>query len=124
MEGVGGLSLQSSNKPEKRWTARLAVCTMYYMKLAFTWDENKNASNKQKHGVSFEEASTIFNGSPLEIFEDPDHSDAEDRYIAVGFSDKARALIVVHCENSVGTEIRIISARKATNKERTEVFGG
>jgi len=97
---------------------------MYYMKLAFTWDENKNASNKQKHGVSFEEASTIFNGSPLEIFEDPDHSDAEDRYIAVGFSDKARALIVVHCENSVGTEIRIISARKATKKERTEVFGG
>lgn len=59
------------------------------------------------------------------MFKKPlDHSDAEDRYIAVGFSDKARALIVVHCENSVGAEIRIISARKATNKERMEVFGG
>jgi uncharacterized DUF497 family protein len=71
---------------------------MYYMKLAFTWDENKNASNKQKHGVSFEEASTIFNGSPLEIFEDPDHSDAEDRYIAVGFSDTRRRADCIRCQ--------------------------
>lgn len=100
------------------------VCTLYIMALSFTWDEVKNRENIKKHGVSFKEASTIFNNVPYEIFDDPDHSETEHRYIAVGFSDKARALIVVHCENAVGTEIRIISARKATKTERDQVFGG
>ena len=94
------------------------------MKLTFTWDEAKNTENIKKHGVSFQEASTIFANIPCEIFDDPDHSDNEQRYIAVGFSDKARALIVVHCENHQGTVIRIISARKATKTERAQVFGG
>ena len=93
------------------------------VKLAFTWDEAKNQQNIKKHGVSFQEASTIFANVPFEIFDDPDHSDKEQRYIAMGFSDKARTLIVVHCENQQGTEIRIISARKATKTERSQVFG-
>jgi len=95
------------------------------MKLRFSWDEAKNRANKRKHGVSFEEAATIFENFPLEVFYDPDHSEeGEPRYIAVGFSDKRRTLIVVHCENRSGTEIRIISARKASRKEAATAFGG
>lgn len=93
------------------------------MKLTFVWDEEKNRENLRNHGVDFEEAATVFGNFPLEIFFDPDHSENEDRYIAVGFSDKQRILLVVHCENAAGTEIRIISARKASNKERDTVFG-
>jgi uncharacterized protein len=61
---------------------------------------------------------------PLEIFDDPDHSVGEHRFIAAGFSKRARALLVVHCENATGTEIRIISARKPTKKEERQLFGG
>ena len=95
-----------------------------HMELGFVWDEEKNEQNQIKHGVSFEEASTIFASFPLEIFFDPDHSEAEERYIAFGFSDRGRVLLVVHCENKTGTEIRIISARKATAREQEQVFGG
>lgn len=94
------------------------------MNVRFVWDEEKNRANQKKHGISFEEAVSIFMNFPLEIFHDPEHSDTEDRYIAVGMSEKARILLVVHCENSRGTEVRIISARKATKKERNSVFGG
>lgn len=93
------------------------------MRLSFTWDEAKNIENIKKHGVAFSEASTIFGRIPYEIFNDPDHSEQEHRYIAIGFSDKVRALLVSHTENSSGTEIRIISARKATKQERIEAFG-
>lgn len=96
----------------------------YNVKLDFTWSEAKNQQNIKKHGISFPEAATIFYNNPLVIFADPDHSEKEQRYIAVGFSDRARALVVVHCENQKGTEIRIISARKATKRERNQVFGG
>ncbi len=94
------------------------------MKLSFLWDEEKNKENQRKHGVAFEEAATIFENFPIEIFHDPEHSAKEDRYIAVGFSDKGRVLLVVHCENESGTTIRIISARKATKRERSTAFGG
>ena len=94
------------------------------MKVEFAWDDDKNKENVKKHGVSFEEAQSIFFNSPLEIFFDPDHSQSEDRYIAVGMSNKGRMLLVVHCENRQGTEIRIISARKATKKEQETIFGG
>jgi uncharacterized protein len=91
--------------------------------LSFTWDEAKNIENIRKHGVAFTEASSIFRRIPCEIFNDPDHSDYEHRYIAIGFSDKARALLVSHTENATGTGIRIISARKATKQERIDAFG-
>jgi len=94
-----------------------------HMKIVFEWDENKNTENEKKHGVSFEEASTIFSHSLLGIFFDPDNSTSEDRYIAIGFSIKNRILLVVHCENNKGTIIRIISARKATKKEQRKVYG-
>lgn len=95
-----------------------------HMTVRFAWDERKNRENIRKHGVSFEEAATVFGGFPLEIYHDPEHSLAEARYIAVGFSERGRALLVVHCENKRGTEIRIISARKATANERRTAFGG
>jgi len=94
------------------------------MKVRFVWDEKKNKENTKKHGVSFEEAMAVFKNLPLEIFYDPEHSEFEDRYIAVGFSDEGRALLVVHCENKRGTVVRIISARKATNREKLTIFGG
>lgn len=93
------------------------------MRLVFTWDEAKNAENKRKHHVSFEEAATIFTNFPLEVFYDPDHSGHEDRYLAIGFSNRGRVLLVVHCENSSGTKIRIISARKATRREQRAFLG-
>ncbi len=92
--------------------------------IKFEWDQSKNNESKKKHGVSFEEASTIFVGFPLEVFFDPEHSGEEERYIAVGFSNKNRSLLVVHCENSKGSIIRIISARKATKNEQKSAFGG
>ena len=95
-----------------------------HMKLSFTWDAAKDRLNRKKHGVSFAEAATIFDNFPIAVFADPDHSVGEDRYIAVGVSRKERILLVVHCENDLGTEIRIISARKATRRERQTVFGG
>ena len=95
-----------------------------HMNMRFVWDENKNKENIKKHGIAFEEAKTIFLNFPLEIFHDPEHSEDEDRYIAVGFSNKDRVLLVVHCENAKGTEIRIISARKTTKHETQDIFGG
>ena len=94
------------------------------MRVRFMWDPVKDQQNRKKHDVSFDEASTIFHNLPFEVFHDPDHSDHEKRYIAAGFSDRSRLLLVVHCENTSGTEIRIISARKATKKERATLFGG
>ena len=94
-----------------------------HMKVEFIWDPQKAAENVAKHGVSFAEAATIFSNFPIEVFFDPENSADEDRYIAVGFSDFGRVLLVVHCENQKGTEIRIISARKATKKEQRSIFG-
>lgn len=83
----------------------------------FDWDENKNSINKDKHGISFEEAQTAFYDSNALIIDDPDHSDEEDRYILLGFSIEANLLVVVHCYRSDDSIIRIISARKATKNE-------
>jgi uncharacterized DUF497 family protein len=92
--------------------------------IRFVWDDTKEKENIRKHRISFSEASTVFLNFPFEVFFDPDHSETEDRFIAIGVSKKQRILLVVHCENSTGTEIRIISARKATRKERNSSFGG
>lgn len=104
--------------------SRLSHMYNVHMKLKFEWDQSKSHDNQKKHRISFKEATTIFVNAPLAIFFDPDISSDGDRYIAVGFSDKHRVLLVVHCENSKGTLIRIISARRATKQERTSVFGG
>lgn len=94
------------------------------MAIRFVWDPRKSEANRRKHGVAFEEAAAVFTNLPLRVYYDPDHSASEDRYIAVGFSTRARALLVVHCENTTGTVIRIISARRASRREVVAAFGG
>ena len=85
--------------------------------IRFSWDVNKAKTNIEKHGVSFEEALTVFSDEFAIIFDDPEHSEEEDRTIILGFSASARMLIVCHCLREEGNVIRIISARKATKTE-------
>jgi uncharacterized DUF497 family protein len=85
--------------------------------IKFEWDTTKAAANKKKHGVSFEEAQSVFYDEFAVQFFDDDNSVSEDRFLMLGFSDEARLLIVCHCERNEGNIIRIISARKATKKE-------
>ena len=85
--------------------------------LRFEWDERKAAGNITKHGISFEEDVTVFNDEYAVLFDDPDHSDEEDRFILLGISIAANILIVCHCSRENDSVIRIISARKATKKE-------
>ena len=85
--------------------------------LSFEWDENKNRINKAKHKVSLEEAKTVFYDEKALLIPDPDHSEDEERFILLGFSAKARLLLVCHCYRKAETVIRIISARKADAQE-------
>ena len=85
----------------------------------FEWDTEKNILNIEKHGVSFEEAKTIFYDPNVLYMYDPFHSDNEERFYAIGISEKLNVLIVSHCYRDEGKIIRIISARKADkNDER------
>lgn len=90
--------------------------------LEFTWDENKNISNQKKHGVSFEEAKSVFSDELARLVPDPDHSVGEERFILMGLSKAFNVLTVCHCELNSHT-IRIISARKADKKERKQYEG-
>lgn len=85
--------------------------------IKFEWDAAKANSNKKKHGVSFEEAQSVFYDEFAVQFFDQESSKTEDRFLMLGFSDEARLLIVCHCERNQGSIIRIISARKATKTE-------
>jgi uncharacterized DUF497 family protein len=85
---------------------------------AFEWDETKAQSNLQKHGVSFAEAETVFANPLAAIFPDPEHSHEEIREIVVGHSERNRLLIVSFTER--GENVRIISARAATPRERKD----
>jgi uncharacterized DUF497 family protein len=86
------------------------------MPLTFEWDSRKARSNLAKHGVGFQEASTIF-GDPLSLtIPNPEHSLSEERYITVGRAFSGKLLVVVHTER--GDNIRIISARRASRRER------
>ena len=87
--------------------------------MKFEWDPAKNESNKIKHKVSFEEAKTVFYDDDAIMFDDPDHSTEEDRFLMLGFSSRARILIVCHCFRTEDKIIRIISARKATSEEQS-----
>lgn len=90
--------------------------------LSFIWDNFKNSINKKKHGVSFEEAQTAFFDESAIEFDDPDHSDYEERFLLMGLSQKFRVLITCYCYRSNDSEIRIISARKATKREQKQYF--
>jgi len=83
----------------------------------FNWDSKKNIINQKKHGVSFEEATSVFFDEEALIIDDPDHSVQEDRFIILGVSVNANLLVVCHCYRENDTIIRIISARKATKTE-------
>ena len=87
------------------------------MDIQFEWDEVKALSNVEKHGVAFEEAVTVFQDPFLITFFDEHHSDYEDRFISIGISERQRLLLVVHADRN-NNSIRIISARRATKKER------
>ena len=91
--------------------------------LAFDWDEGKNLSNRKKHGISFEEAETVFVDENALLIHDPDHSGEEDRFVLLGLSAKLRMLVVNHCYRKNDEVIRIISARKATRMERKQYLG-
>lgn len=84
--------------------------------MRFEWNENKALSNLSKHGVSFEEAKTVFDDPFYVDFYDPDHSEDEERYLIVGESSRGRLLIVSYTER--GNSIRLISAREVTRTER------
>ncbi|MGH7902416.1 MAG: BrnT family toxin [Thermodesulfobacteriota bacterium] len=85
--------------------------------IKFEWDENKNRENQRRHKVSFEEAKSVFYDDKARLILDTDHSEKEDRFILLGWSEKLRILIVVHSYQEKDEVIRIISARKATKKE-------
>jgi uncharacterized DUF497 family protein len=99
------------------------IITAPIKKLVFTWDPAKAASNERKHGISFEEARTVFYDDNARLDHDPDHSDDEDRFIILGVSSKLRILVDCHCYRANDAEIRLISARKATKKERKQYEG-
>ena len=85
--------------------------------MQFEWDENKNEINKKKHGVSFEEAKTVFYDADAILIDDPDHSIEEERFLLLGLSRKTKLLIVCHCMRNEEETIRLISARRATTNE-------
>lgn len=87
--------------------------------LRFEWDEAKNAANKKKHGVSFEEARSVFYDERALLTEDPDDSHGEDRFLLLGLSATLRTLMVCHGYRKQDSVIRITSARRADRTERT-----
>ena len=93
---------------------------LYY----FDWDENKNRINLEKHGITFEEASTVFFDDRAILFDDPEHSIDEDRFLLLGMSETAKVCIVCHRYRESDTVIRIISARQATRKEEERYVRG
>ena len=92
--------------------------------LCFEWDPNKDTANQKKHGISFEEAKTVFYDDCALLIDDPDHSETEERFIILGFSIRARMLVVCHCLRDGDRVIRIISARKATAHESAQYDQG
>ena len=91
------------------------------IKLKFEWDKKKDTANAKKHGVTFEEAQTVFFDEHAIQFLDPEHSEEEDRFILLGTSFKSKTLVVCHCFREQETKVRIISARKA-NKDEQQAY--
>lgn len=92
--------------------------------IQFDWDKNKNIINQKKHGISFEEASSVFYDERAILFDDPEHSIQEERFLLLGISNNSRVCIVCHCYRESESIIRIISARKATKKEEKRYAKG
>jgi uncharacterized DUF497 family protein len=94
------------------------------MALGFEWNPTKARTNLRDHGVSFDEAQTVFSDERALLIDDPDHSGTEERFLILGLSAKLRVLVVVHCYLEEDEVIRLISARKATRKERAQYSAG
>jgi hypothetical protein len=92
--------------------------------IEFSWDARKAKQNLQKHKVSFEEAATVFYDENAIEFFDPEHSMDEDRFLMLGLSGRLRTMVVSYCLRKKGSEIRIISARKATKNEECAYIEG
>jgi uncharacterized DUF497 family protein len=92
--------------------------------IEFSWGARKARDNLRKHRVSFEEASTVFYDERAIEFFDPEHSTAEERFLMLGLSGRLRIMVVSYCLRKGGSEIRIISARKATKKEEKVYIQG
>ena len=93
--------------------------------IKFEWDEAKAKSNITKHGISFEEAKSVFfDEYAIQFYDDESSQLEEDRFLMLGSSNEANILLVCHCERHEGETIRIISARKATKSERKYYEGG
>jgi uncharacterized protein len=91
--------------------------------ITFSWDDQKNKSNQKKHGVSFEEAQTVFFDEQAIEYFDPGHSANEHRYLMLGLDYRLRILVVSYTLRESDSVIRIISARKATKKEQKNYLG-
>jgi len=94
------------------------------MPIRFEWDRGKERRNRQRHGVDFGEASTVFADTLSTTVPDPDHSDDEERWVTMGFSHRQRLLVVVHTEDHEQATVRVISARPAAARERREYEEG
>lgn len=86
--------------------------------IIFEWDENKNEIDKRKHGLSFEEAQEVFYDDNAILFDDPDHSFGEERFLIIGMIKSSKICIVSHCYRNSDNVIRLISAREATKREK------
>mgnify|MGYP001589970769 FL=1 len=102
----------------------LVYTIAYNRAVQFEWDEDKNQSNFRKHTIWFEEAQTVWADPAAEEFFDPESSEDEDRFIRIGYSTAEQVLLVVFCEREDGKTVRIISARRATPKERRQYEEG
>lgn len=87
--------------------------------IRFEWDPKKAEINFRKHGVSIEDAQSVFSDECALLIDDPDHSRDEDRFVLLGLNRSLRVLVVVHCYRAEGKVVRIISARKADAQERS-----
>ena len=91
--------------------------------MKFDWNQAKANANSKKHGVTFEEARTVFFDEFAVQFFDEDHSSEEERFLLLGLTSDAKLLLVCHCEREQGNVVRIISARKATKREGAHYRG-
>ena len=91
--------------------------------ITFEWDAKKASQNKNKHGISFDEAKTVFFDEQAKVIHDPEHSEEEDRFVILGLSASMKILVVCHCYRAKDSIIRIISARKSTRHEAMQYRG-
>jgi hypothetical protein len=90
------------------------------MDVMVEWDERKNRANRNKHGISFEEARTVFLDENARVMPDSEHSADEERFVLLGLSTSLKILVVCHCYRERDRVIRIISARKADREEQSQ----